>query len=321
MKRKFKYFLSTFVGLVFLEAPCLRLQSQGITTTLKPDSILLGQHATLEYSIPWPSGTTVLPPSEKKICREPLEPVGPLKLDTLTTESEKTLKIRLKITSFDSGLAFIPSVPVVLVGPSGDTTKFFTDSLQLYVNTVPVDTTQAFRDIKGPLAPPFDWREYWPLMVGFFVVLLAGAVGFFVWRRWKGRRLELSTVLVLTPAEIAVRDLENLRRSGLWQQRDAKLFYSRLTEILRNFFKAHYGFDAPEMVSDEILSALRLKGMESDWWERFRELFERADMAKFAKAQPLPSENQAALETALSFVLQNVPKPSDPESTTHSEKP
>jgi len=43
---------------------------------------------------------------------------------------------------------------------------------------------------------------------------------------------------------------------------------------------------APEMISDEILSAVRRKGLESQLQQMIREVLLHADLAKFAKSTP-----------------------------------
>jgi len=64
------------------------------------------------------------------------------------------------ITSFDSG-SFLCSANKFSIQNAGDTgyTEILTDSILLSVNTVPVDTTKAFKDIKGPMSVPWTLKE------------------------------------------------------------------------------------------------------------------------------------------------------------------
>ncbi|MCS6981332.1 MAG: hypothetical protein N2110_05670 [Flavobacteriales bacterium] len=289
--------------------------SQTLRTLYSRDSILLGEQVLVTYELSIPGGIRVLLPSEKMICPEPLESVGSVDLDTSQREGNTLISLKLRITAFDSGSFAVPSVPFFLIDPKGDTAMLLSDSFKLHVNTVPVDTTLAFRDIKGPLEPPRDWREYLLYFLGLLCVLLLGGTAWWWYRRRKNRK-RVVPEKVLTPAEQALQALETLAAEQLWQKGQEKLYYVRLTEILRTFFQAHFKFPAPEMVSEEILQALRMQGVEASFLQRFRELFTSADMTKFAKGRPLAAENEAAMTTALDFVkLYLTPAPTQGEKS------
>ena len=59
----------------------------------------------------------------------------------------------ITISSFDSGYYAIPPFQFVI---NGDTANpQLTEAMMLQVNTVPVDTTKAFKDIKAPIQASF----------------------------------------------------------------------------------------------------------------------------------------------------------------------
>jgi hypothetical protein len=285
------------------------LLAQALLSSVSRDSIRLGERLEVRYELSFPKGGRVIPPAVQAICRNPFEPLSAPVLDTLSKTSPSVLVYTLSITSFDSGTYTIPSAPFQIYQES-DTLIFWTDSFNVRVLTVPVDTTQAFRDIKGPLAPPFDWRDTLPYLIGVAIAFLLVFALFTLWRRIRRKRADPVTDTILTPAEKALQALQQIRREKLWQTAEDKVFYTRLTDVLRLFFEEQFGFKAPEMVSSEIMAALRLQGVASDWLRRLEEVFKASDMAKFAKGKPSETEKEGALQTAEEYIRLIMTNPS-----------
>ena len=95
---------------------------------------------------------------------------------------------------------------------------------------------------------------------------------------------------------IALRALENLKEKKLWQQNEYKAYYSELTEILRTYLFNRWEISAMEMVSDEILQALRPYLTDPTLLEKLQKTLQTADGVKFAKATPLPDENMQSYQ-------------------------
>jgi len=279
------------------------LSAQRLLTQIGPDTIRIGEHIKIQFDLTDPGNFTVLFPSSKLLCKSPLEEVSPPDIDTLFDDQTSHIRFKLTVTIFDSGFYSIPSVPIYLLSKQGDTTILYTDSSEVWVKTVPVDTAEAFKDIKGPLGPPFDWMEYLPYMIAGLLVLALIILGIWGYKYFKSRQKTLPEERI-SPAEAALQALNKLENEKLWEQGKDKLYYSHLTDILRRFFNEQLGFEAQDMVSEEILSTLAMKGIDVSWLNRLKQLFYWADMAKFAKAQLKVQDNKGALETAKNFVEQ-----------------
>ena len=61
-------------------------------------------------------------------------------------------------------------------------------------------------------------------------------------------------------------------------------------------------FGAPEMITDEIMKELSKKAISKDMLEQTKKILEISDFVKFAKIQPMESENIEAMEWAYNFV-------------------
>ncbi|HRY99897.1 MAG TPA: hypothetical protein P5550_12645, partial [Bacteroidales bacterium] len=73
---------------------------------------------------------------------------------------------------------------------------------------------------------------------------------------------------------------------------------------------------AMEMVSWEIMDALEdLHDIDRDKLHLLHEMFTLADMVKFAKASPLPDENERCLRAAADFVRATIPSANEAQDT------
>ena len=188
---------------------------------------------------------------------------------------------------------------------NGDSAE--TSPLLLTVNTVEVDTSQAFRDIKEIYELPFSWqywlRQNWPYIAGGLAVL---AVLVLVIREVKRRRREIVPVQPEAPPQpLHVRTLlalEAVEKRKLWQQGLVKQHHSEVTDILRAYIEERFSVPALERTTDELMIHLKLSTMDQGHREQVRNLLQLADMVKFAKWNPSPTENEEVLTGAIRVV-------------------
>ena len=147
---------------------------------------------------------------------------------------------------------------------------------------------QDIHDIKPPVAVGID-----PLI---FQIILAvtGAVLFclLTWllvryiRKRRIRRRQKGLLLLplpLPPHESALRELNCL---GDMMTLEPRLFYFRLTAILKTYIGKVFHLNAPEMTTQEIVSALNTLDMEREILNKAREFFLSASMIKYAGVTP-----------------------------------
>ena len=76
---------------------------------------------------------------------------------------------------------------------------------------------------------------------------------------------------------------------------------TELTDTLRTYIKDRFGFNALEMTSSEIIDKL-LEMNDKEAISDLKELFQTADLVKFAKHDPQMNENDANLINAIDFI-------------------
>ena len=87
------------------------------------------------------------------------------------------------------------------------------------------------------------------------VVIPASGVALWVWRRVR-RAVSTGT---LSPRQAARRELQRLLDEGL-AERDVKLFYGKLTAVVRGYLAEATGIQAAEQTTEEFLDAMDRRG-------------------------------------------------------------
>ena len=244
-----------------------------------------------------------------------LEIIEKGKIDTITTKDNTIqYKQRLLITGFDSGAFTIPPFQFILTPTSNTPRLLLTDSLSLVVQTVAVDTTQPFKDIKTIHTVELTWVDHieaiWTDHKEFviaipLILILIGVIIYILIKRKKTK----PTVPDETPYEKAERLLTELDTKQLWQGNKVKLYYIELTDILRTYIEEQFGMAALELTTDELLASMRKSKLLKRNRSLIKQMLRTADMAKFAKAQPLPEEHIDALEKTKAFIVATKPSP------------
>ena len=291
-------------SMVFLFST-LFLFSQNVTITTKTDTnnVLIGDQVHLTISVKSDKKTNIvmpeIPDSAGKIVF-----IAKSKIDTVLNGKDFVLNQKLTLTSFDSGTFVIPQF-TAMYEKSGYTTLYpvSTDSFFLRFRTVRVDTAKPFKDIKGQLEEPISWEEYLPYVYWTLGVIIAIIAGYYLWKRFKPKKQEtLEYDPKIPPYIIALESLKQLDNEKLWQKGYVKQYHSRLSDIIRTYIERRFKFLAMEMVTDDILSEMRKHVSDSKQVENLRYSLQLADLAKFAKFQPLPDENSNSMNKMYEFV-------------------
>jgi len=258
------------------------------------------------------------------------EVVDRSKVDTSGSAREQLFRQVITLTSFDSGHWEIPSLKFELQAAAGAVDSAFTAPIGIDVDNVAVDTTKAFKPIKGVRTVPINlWeaildflKEYWPFIVS-GLVLLGLIIGWIIYMRKRPVKAPAPPPVSLeAPFDKAVRQLKELGAEKVWQQGNVKEYYTRLTDVLRSYFEEQFGIAALEQTSAELLQNIKPVTILNQQREKLRGLLSLADLAKFAKLQPTPEEHEDSLQKALEIVEWTKPaaKPAESEQAAADSK-
>ncbi len=321
--KQLKVIVLLIVALVFF---LKHTEAQQVIADARPDTnvIRIGDQVNLRLSLQLPQNYKFEWPFFGDTLSKALEIVKKSKIDT-TRLQNGLLNINqvLTLQVFDSGYYVIPPVRFNYSAAGSSSQDFVeTEPHLLNVFSVAVDTTQAIRGIKGPIEAPYTFAEMLPwilLILG--LALGTGLVLYFLNQRKKNRPVFAPRPKVkLPPHEIALNALEELKNEKLWQKGLVKDYYTRLTDILREYIEVRFNIRAIELTTWEILESFRNSTISKADKNLLRDILELADLVKFAKALPIPSENDKSMTDAVGFVNNTTIKKSPDSVENQPEK-
>ena len=246
----------------------------------------------------------------------PFELLEESPIDTLRTQSHFLYTKKYALIHFDSGNYFIPQQQVKVDGFSK-----IADLIPIRVNSVVVDTTkQKLFDIK-PLSQVdknYDTlisRVLWGLVVALLVIGISYTYLF------QKRRKELRE-RELPPFDRALEELKALESVQPSEQDEYKLYYSRLTDVVRRYLEEEAKIDALESTSEELLIKLELRkdagtlDLDRATLKSLKEVLKTADLVKFAKSLPeyrIANEDRRAVEHVVLETKEALPEPTEEE--------
>ena len=286
----------------------LSAQDANVLAKLDTNAMLIGDHVGLTLKYTGPSNSQVMWPFMPDTILGHITVIGRGKIDTAYSTDKKsvTYSQHLNFTCYDSGFYTIPSIPFSYrITPDTTQKEAATAMMLLAVHTVKVDTTQSIKPIIGPLGVPLTFREMLPWILGALaVVAIVGLLAwYFLFRKKSSPVFQLKPRVQVLPHERALQEFEKLRVKKLWQNGKIKEYHSELTEILRRYIEDRFHVPALEQTSAEITGTLKTTADCPQYAiDKLNSLLVLADMVKFAKSQPVASENELSLAEAVDFV-------------------
>ncbi|MCS6988850.1 MAG: DUF4381 family protein [Chloroherpetonaceae bacterium] len=292
-------------------APLVALgQEPKAVVEISPDTCLVGDNVF--YSLALTRGERqffILPVDTDEVAFFPFEIRSRKKLSEEERDGVVTERWQYALTIFDTGAQIVPPLDLRYADASGrDTGVLRLDSKMIYVRSVLDTTVKDINDIKPIQTLPVP---AWVYVAGALALALLVAGGYWLFASWRKRRKTEKPKLVVpekSPYQVALEKLAALESYPLETQEDFKKFYSDLSDLLRELIERAYDIPALEQITSEILAALQAK-IRYESVERYRRIFERADLVKFAKFYPSKIEARESLSLAKEIVADFAPKP------------
>ncbi|MEP7263791.1 MAG: hypothetical protein ABI772_04810 [Bacteroidota bacterium] len=278
--------------------------------SLDTSIILIGKQVTLNLelkkplsgSVQWP----VIPDSLGSV-----EVVSKGSIDTLSSDAGSvTLHQAIRVTAFDSGFFVIPPVHFYSGNQTDTTILASSNPVLLTVQIMPVDTTKAIKDIRDVREVPFDWHDYLYYIIGAIILIHLILLGIYIYLRVVKRKKFPSLfnkVPVIPPHETALAALKELDAGKHWQNGQYKYYHAAISDIIRTYIEARWKVPAMEQTTDEILNSTLIHMIDEPVKQNLVYILRIADLAKFAKLQPLAHENEQSMRNATEFITATIP--------------
>ena len=298
---------------LFLFLLSFNVQSQEISASIDTTAIKIGEQINYRISVETDSSDIINFPEGQTFL--PLEMVEALPVDTSGTTALQRLLKKYTLTKFDSGAYTIPPQKIIINGKT-----FTTDSFQVKVNPVLVDTTkQKLYSIKPPLEIPsrYEFPKWiWWVLGG---ILILFGIGWLLFRR---KRKKEEAKQNIPPFEKAMLTLKELDEGKLLEEQEIKTYYSILTDAARRYLDEQVDERAMESTSEELILRLQLKkdsgklNIDQKIIDDFQRILQRADLAKFARSKPdvfTAKEDRSNIEKIITDTKQGIPEPTEEE--------
>jgi hypothetical protein len=284
-------------------------QNVNVTSSFDSSEIFIGDQIKYTITIDQPANLKLTLPFFKDTLCKNIEILSGPRVDTTSIQNGR-IKIIQKylITSYDSGLYQLTPV-FAETKDAGGMKRFYSDYTRLEVLRVkiaPADTTAKIFDIIKPYKAPVTMGEVLPWLL---IAVLIGCVTWLAFRyirKLKKAKAGIETFIPSDPAHvIAFRELEKLKNEELWQKGETKKYYTKLTEILRQYLENRFRVYSLELTTAETLAVLIKTGFKKDGsYNNLKTVLTGADLVKFAKYNPVPSENELHFQNSWNFVLE-----------------
>lgn len=272
--------------------------------TLDTNYMLIGDQQALTFRVKTEPGLRIVFPQLKDTVVKGVEIIsGPVRDSVKEPDGRWLLQEKYVVTAFDTGVYVIPPMPITVEGEEYNNV-LRTDPVGFAVNTYQVDTQKGNYDIIQPYGAPWTFSELLPYLMWGILALAVLALAVWFWlRRKKNRPLFAPRKEVVPPYVKAIRSLDEIKETKLWQAGREKEYYTRLTDTVRQYLEGEFGVSAMEQTSAETIQALSdCPKIERSERERLAEMLDTADFVKFAKFTPLQDENARYLDMAYDFV-------------------
>ncbi|MES2514527.1 MAG: hypothetical protein V4580_10305 [Bacteroidota bacterium] len=283
-----------------------------VHAVLDSNSIRIGAQTKLDIYLSYDASSQksldVIWPMIEDTLKKGIEVVNVTKIDTTIPDKNKPniiqQHIQLIITSFDTGVYFIPPFKFTL---NKDTTNpLLTEPLYLKVNTVATDSSIAkVKDIKSVYDEPFDWKWYLPqIYIG--LAILAGIIILIIVIRKLSKRKPEEVIVIekpKIPAHVtALATLDKIKEEAVWKENRTKEYYSSIADTVRLYIEERFNINALELTSDEIIRIFRTQVIDADSKLKLNQILTLSDFVKFAKQIPIEAEHTLTLNNAFDFV-------------------
>lgn len=290
-----------FIVIILIACTLQSLAQVKVESSLSAVEMLVGQQVQITVAATADKDANVVFPQEATFPMG-VEFMGAIEMPDEETDNGQLRRQRgYVITSFEDTLYYLPPMTVKV-----NDQDYQTNQLALKVLTVEVDTTN-YENYFGPKDVqdnPFMWEEwslsFWLSIL--MVVLLA--IAYYLYLRLRDNKPVIARIRIvkrLLPHQKAMKAIEEIKAERMVTAEDPKEYYTRLTDALRKYIEERYGFSAMEMTSSEIIERLMASGDQQSLAE-LSQLFQTADLVKFAKYSTLINENDANLVSAVDFI-------------------
>ncbi|HVU02644.1 MAG TPA: hypothetical protein VHE30_12870 [Polyangiaceae bacterium] len=300
--------------------------SRPLVTEKFPSTGKAGQALVLDLVLEHGKGETVLPggtSSENEndqtralesagfVLPNPKGDAGP-KLETTVTGERARSHLTITVVALPkkSGehALVLPPLPVAVARASGEVRTLCTSPHPITIQEPNRPGDRPKQNPKG-LRQREEWTALKHAAIGLAVAAAVFALGWWLSTLWKRRpKPVVPPPPPRPPWDVALEELFDVRHARLVEQGRFAEHFDRVSDAVRRYLGARYGFDGLETTTREAMSALRKVTPRIAVLTEVQAFLENADLVKFAKLTPTEPECEDALSRAEEIVKRTMPE-------------
>lgn len=204
----------------------------------------------------------------------------------------------------------LPPLPVAIARASGEVRTLCTKAHLVTIEDPTANSPDA--KPKGnpkPLRQIEEWTAAKHATIGALIALLVGVLVALLVRAWRRRPKPVPPPPPPRPPwEVALEELFDVKLAKLVDQGRFAEHFDRVSDAVRRYLGARYGFDGLETTTREALVALRKVSPRIVLLTDIDDFLHEADLVKFAKVSPEETACHAALARAEEIVRRTMPQ-------------
>ena len=224
----------------------------------------------------------------------------------LTEDNRKEMSRSYVLEPFLSGEYIIPSMEVSFWKEGGEETeahKIETPEVTVAVKSIlPEDLEEVkLNEIKPPIPFPRSYSLWIWLGIGSALVVAGIATAVILIRRRK--KVEEVWSQRVPAHELAYEELRRLVAEDLVRKGEIKVFYQRLSGVVRHYIENRFGLRAPEQTTEEFLTGLEVaQEFPGTYKPLLKTFLNHCDLVKFAEYQPQAEDIQKTFDSCKAFI-------------------
>ena len=255
------------------------------TLTADRSELTVGDPVQLTLEVTHPDGYQIIIPSLDQMWGAFEVRSQSQATTTGNDDGTETTRQQIEVTAFNLGELETPGLPLTVSDGAGQITEVLVAPVSLGVIPTLAEDDNELRDIKPQAALEVSATWRW-LVTGLLLALVAGAGGYWAYRRWRGQPLFAPARDNRPPWQVALDELARIEALGLVEQRRLKEHYTLVTHTLRTYLEKQFNLRVFERTTFEMKPVLRQSDLAPEHTRRFLELFTESDLVKFAKLTP-----------------------------------
>jgi sensor c-di-GMP phosphodiesterase-like protein len=145
------------------------------------------------------------------------------------------------------------------------------------------DIKSIFTDIPSEFQTWFKKNYTW---IVWSLLIIAIILITWLWLKRRKKKLPIENKKQLSPAELALREIDQLIQQKFWIEYGEKEYYVKLSSILKTYLGANFQLSLSEKTSYEIQLLLSQVRLTKEILNDIQWVLQQADMVKFAKSEP-----------------------------------